>query len=114
RPQKRFAERIRMNTAPVDLHPQQLLQSDVGQTHVAAKMIQKRELACLVRRLERHTIKTEGPGELVCECAVENSSIVEQADPDSGFSRFYDKLDGTGVQPAIALIDQLLDQPHFK
>ena len=42
-----------MQAAPVDFDTQQFLDPDIAQVDVAAEMIEQRELAGLVRRLER-------------------------------------------------------------
>ncbi len=80
-----------MQGTAVDLDAQQLLQPDVRQPDVRPEMVEQRELAGLVRRLEEERIEPEGLGELLCGVRAELAAGIEQPDVDGALSGLDDE-----------------------
>ena len=77
-----------MQTSPVNLDLQQFFQADIAQSDAAAKMVQQRELARLIRRLEDAHMQPEGFCEPIRIGRIEIALLVEQSDTASAFARF--------------------------
>src|SRR5438067_1741988 len=92
RPQPAFGEGIGVQTVPVDLDPQQLLEPDVGQLHVGPEVVEQGELAALGRRLEDQHVKTELVSQRVGVSPVEFTGVVEESDTAGALPRLDDEL----------------------
>src|SRR5690242_16482737 len=103
-----------METAPIDLDAQQLLEPDVGKMNVAAKMIEESKLAGFVGRLERRRTKSKAFDETLRECNVEFSLTVEHAHFPGRLPGLHDDLDRSGVEPSLAPVDQLIHHKRLK
>src|SRR5579883_3613611 len=79
RSQVAFAKSVGMQAAAVNLDPQDFLESDIGQFHLAAEVIEQRELTGFVGRLEGDGAKAEGLREAIGEGAIELARGVKQA-----------------------------------
>jgi len=97
-----------MQAASIDLDAQQLLEPDIGETHIATEVIDQRELAKLVRSFEGHSVQAERCGNTIRQGAVEITIVIEEADASGRFPRLDDELDGAGIEPAVSLGDKLL------
>src|SRR5919107_5512737 len=102
RPEVLALEGVRVEAAPVDLDPEELLQADVADPDVAPEVIQQRELARLVRRLEHRHVEPEGIRESIREGRIEVATGVENSDAHRALPRLDHELLGTGVQPPAA------------
>ena len=71
-----------------------------------AKVIQQFKLAGFVGRLEDDGLKTEGVGKAIGEGRVETALVVEQADAAGALASFDHQLQGAGIEPSLALLDQ--------
>src|SRR5262245_18525847 len=97
-----------MQTAPVNLDPQQFFQPDVAEPHAGPKVIEKGELAGLGGRLVGHDVEAESTGETVREYAVKYAAIIEQTYAGGALPSLDDQLARTRIQPAASLRDQLI------
>ncbi len=86
-----------MQPAPVDLDAEQLLEPHVAEVDVRAEVVEQRELAALVRRLERDRAVAERLDEALRMRAVQLPALVEEADAFGALARLDDELHGTGV-----------------
>src|SRR5919202_5108750 len=97
-----------MESPPVDLHTEELLQPHVAKMHLPTKVVQERKLARLVGGLEHHNPQTEGLGEPIGEGGVEVAIGVKQTYAASALPRFHDQLARAGIEPPLPLFDQLV------
>ena len=67
RPEVLHAKSVGVQAPPVDFDAQQFFQPDIAEPHLRSEVVEKRELAGLVRRFERHGVEAEFIGEPVCE-----------------------------------------------
>src|SRR5437762_14310271 len=72
------AERVGMQAAAIDLDAQQFLKPNVGDPHIAAEMVDQRELARLVRGFEGHARQAELGSKTIRKRAIEDAVIVEE------------------------------------
>src|SRR5215467_14539208 len=103
-----FTERVGMQATPVDFHAMQLFQPYIAEPHLWSEVIQQRELARLVGRLEGDDLQVKCLGEAIGQPAIKISVVVEQADSFGALAGFHHQLACSGVQPAAPLCDERL------
>src|SRR6185295_19067235 len=102
-------ERVGVQAPAVDLHPEELLEADVAQADLASEVVEQRELARLVGRLEHHGVLAEGLDEAVGHGGVEGAIGAKDADARRALARLDDELARARVEPAATAIDQVID-----
>nr|WP_245287427.1 hypothetical protein [Bradyrhizobium elkanii] len=98
-----------MQAAAINLDAQQFLEPNVGDPHLAAEMVDQRELTRLVRGFEGDALQAELGGETIRKRTIENAVIIEEPNAPCRFSALDDDLLGPGIEPALALDDELGD-----
>src|SRR6185437_3556600 len=102
-------ERVGMQAAAVDLHPEELLEADVAQADLTSEVVEQGELARLVGRLEHHGVHAECLDEPVGHGGVERAVRAKDADARRALARLDHELARARVEPAAAAIDQVVD-----
>src|SRR5689334_22104912 len=106
---RRRREGVRVQSAAVDLDPQQLLQAHVGEPHLGPEVLEERELAPLRGRLEDDLAEPEGVDEPLGVVGLELAAVVEEPDALGALAPLDDELPRPEVEPPAALLDQLVD-----
>src|SRR5438067_12082919 len=99
-----------MQTTAVNFHSQQFFQPDIAEVDFAAKVIQQFKLAGFIGRLKDDGLKTEGVGKAISKRRVESALLIEQADAAGALPSFNYQLQGAGIEPSLALLDQFANR----
>ncbi len=95
-----------MQSAPIDLDPEDLLEPDVGELNLGPEQIEERELARLVGGLELDRLQPELGRAPFGEPLVEPTVVVEQADAAGALAPLDDDLHRAGLRPLPGLRDR--------
>src|SRR5262245_35575472 len=96
-----------MKPTAIDLDTKQLFQPHVAQAYARPEVVEERELAGLVGRLEGHRIESEFGGEAIGQRAIEGSRVIEESNSLGALPRFDYQFASARVQPAVALRNQV-------
>lgn len=102
-------EGVRVETSSIDLDPKQLFDPDIAQMDARAEMIQQRELAGLVRRLENSAFHAEGFDEALRKLRLQLAFLIKESDVLCAFSPFDNNPQCARVQPLSSPFQQSLD-----
>src|SRR5579863_6599894 len=97
-----------MQSASINFNSQQFFQPDVAELDITTEVLEHRELARLVRRLEDDHIKPEGTSKTVCEVRIESAALIKQAHAFRAFPCLYDQLQCPRIQPPSTLVYQAI------
>ena len=106
RAQVRHPERIRVQPAPEDLDPEQLLQANIAEPNAWPEVLEEGKLTGLGRSLEGHDVEPERLGEPVDVVEVERTAGVERTNAARALPCFQHELLGAGVEPRASELDR--------
>src|SRR3954471_20194466 len=105
---RRGREGVRVQSATVDLDPQELLEAHVGEPHLRTEVLEQGELARLGGRLEDDVAEPERVDEALRERRLELPAVVEEPDVLRALTALDHEPACAEAEPPTALLHELV------